>query len=80
MAKPWIAEPSSRLVNQADKQLVAQLSARIAPDTKVPTLTIQLPLGISLSDPVQLKVDNGRPSSVTRCRLAPMPAASSPYR
>lgn len=48
-----------QMVNREDKQLVAQLTARIAPDTKAPSLTIQLPLGISLTEPVQLRVDNG---------------------
>ncbi|CAN5895549.1 hypothetical protein BH11PSE3_BH11PSE3_15820 [soil metagenome] len=48
-----------QMINREDKQLVAMLAARIAPDTKAPTLTIQLPLGISLSEPVQVKVDNG---------------------
>jgi invasion protein IalB len=48
-----------QMVNREDKQLVAQLTARIAPETKAPTLTIQLPLGISLTEPVQLRVDNG---------------------
>jgi invasion protein IalB len=48
-----------QMVNQADKQLVAQLTAgKIGPD-KAPTLAIQLPLGISLSEPVQVKIDNG---------------------
>ena len=36
----------------------AQLSARVAAD-KSAVLLIQLPLGISLTEPVQLKVDNG---------------------
>jgi invasion protein IalB len=48
-----------QMINRDDKQLVAQLTARIAPETKAPTLTIQLPLGISLTEPVQVKVDNG---------------------
>lgn len=48
-----------QMINRDDKQLVAQLTARVAPDTKAPSLTIQLPLGISLTEPVQLKVDNG---------------------
>lgn len=47
------------MVNRDDKQLVAQLAARLAPETKAPVLVIQLPLGISLTEPVQLKVDNG---------------------
>jgi len=48
-----------QMINRDDKQLVAQLSARIAPDTKAAVLLIQLPLGISLTEPVLLKVDNG---------------------
>ena len=48
-----------QMINREDKQLVAQLSTRIATDTKAPVLLIQLPLGISLTEPVQLKVDNG---------------------
>jgi len=48
-----------QMINRDDKQLVVQLSARIGPESKVPTLTLQLPLGISLTEPVQLKVDNG---------------------
>jgi len=48
-----------QMINRDDKHLVVQLSARIAPDTKAPVLLIQLPLGISLAEPVQLKVDNG---------------------
>src|SRR4051812_9524184 len=43
-----------QMINREDKQLVAQLAARVAPDTKAPTLTIQLPLGISLTEPVQV--------------------------
>lgn len=48
-----------QMINREDKQVVVLVSARIAPDTKSPVLTIQLPLGISLTEPVQLKVDNG---------------------
>ena len=48
-----------QMINREDKQLVVQLSARVAPDTKAPMLLIQLPLGISLTEPVQLKIDNG---------------------
>jgi invasion protein IalB len=48
-----------QMINREDKQLVVQLSARLAPDTKAPVLIIQLPLGISLTEPVQIKVDNG---------------------
>jgi invasion protein IalB len=48
-----------QMINREDKQVVVLVSARIAPDSKSPVLTIQLPLGISLTEPVQLKVDNG---------------------
>jgi invasion protein IalB len=47
-----------QMINRDDKQLIAQLAARMAPD-KSAVLLIQLPLGISLAEPVQLKVDNG---------------------
>ena len=47
-----------QMINRDDKQLIAQLAARMAPD-KTAVLLIQLPLGISLTEPVQLKVDNG---------------------
>jgi invasion protein IalB len=47
-----------QMFNRDDKQLVIQLLARGTPE-KTPTLTMLLPLGISLTDPVQLKVDNG---------------------
>jgi invasion protein IalB len=47
-----------QMINRDDKQLIAQLSARVAAD-KSAVLLIQLPLGISLTEPVQLKVDNG---------------------
>ena len=48
-----------QMVNQADKQLVAQLTAGKIGSDKAPTLAIQLPLGISLSEPVQVRIDNG---------------------
>ena len=47
-----------QMINRDDKQLIAQLTARMTPD-KTAVLLIQLPLGISLTEPVQLKVDNG---------------------
>jgi invasion protein IalB len=48
-----------QMINREDKQLIVQLSARTAADTKAALLTLQLPLGISLTEPVQLKIDNG---------------------
>jgi invasion protein IalB len=41
------------------RQLLAQFSARLAADTKQPVLLMQLPLGINVSEPFQLKVDGG---------------------
>ena len=34
---------------------------RKSPDPKAALITLQLPLGLSLTEPVQLKVDNGQP-------------------
>jgi len=48
-----------QMINREDKQVVVVVSASIAPDTKAPVLTIQLPLGINLVEPIQIKVDNG---------------------
>ncbi|MFO1160437.1 MAG: invasion associated locus B family protein [Reyranellaceae bacterium] len=48
-----------QMINRDDKQVVVVVSARIPSDTKSPVLTIQLPLGISLVEPVQIKIDNG---------------------
>jgi invasion protein IalB len=47
-----------QMINREDKALVALLAARTAAD-KTSVMTIQLPLGINLSEPVQLKIDNG---------------------
>lgn len=49
-----------QLVAQDSRQLLIQVSARNAPDTKAPTLILQLPLGISLAEPIQIKVDSGK--------------------
>jgi len=48
-----------QMINREDKQLVVQLAARLAPDTKAPVLALQLPLGINLAEPIQVKVDDG---------------------
>ena len=48
-----------QMINRDDKKLVALLSAHVPAATKAPVLLIQLPLGISLTEPVQLKVDDG---------------------
>ncbi len=48
-----------QLVAQENKQLVIQLAARLGAD-KAPVLGLQLPLGINLAEPIQLKVDAGK--------------------
>ena len=48
-----------QMINRDEKQLVVQLVARINPETKAPALGLQLPLGINLAEPIQIKVDNG---------------------
>jgi invasion protein IalB len=47
-----------RQENQS-RQLVAQFAARISPDTHSPVLLMQLPLGINVTEPIQLKIDAG---------------------
>ncbi len=47
------------MINSENKQIVVQLVARVPADTKAPMLLIQLPLGLNLTEPVQLKIDNG---------------------
>ncbi len=48
-----------QLVTRETNQLVAQAVARLGPD-KQPLLALQLPLGISVSEPVVIRVDGGR--------------------
>jgi len=48
-----------QLVANENKQLVIHLAARLGPD-KAPVLGLQLPLGINLAEPIQLKVDAGK--------------------
>ncbi len=48
-----------QLVRKENNQLVAQLVANYPRDAKLPALTIQLPLGLNLAEPIQLKIDNG---------------------
>lgn len=48
-----------QLIAQENKQLVIQLAAGRGPD-KAPVLGLQLPLGINLAEPIQLKVDAGK--------------------
>jgi invasion protein IalB len=43
------------------RQLVASVAVRFAPDTKAGVISILLPLGLNLTEPVLIKVDNGPP-------------------
>jgi invasion protein IalB len=51
------------------RQLVASVAVRYAPAAKTTTLTMQLPLGLNLTEPVLLKVDGGQPErqSIQTC-------------
>jgi invasion protein IalB len=42
-----------------DKQPLALLTVRVPPDSKIPTMMVQLPLGLNLVEPVQIRIDNG---------------------
>ncbi len=52
-----------RAVQQASQAqgqpLLAAIAVRVPADTKKPTMTLQLPLGIQLAEPVTLRVDEG---------------------
>jgi invasion protein IalB len=49
-----------QLFQRETRQLVLSVLVRKAPDLKAALLAIQLPLGLNLTEPVQLKVDNGQ--------------------
>jgi invasion protein IalB len=49
-----------QLFQRDTRQLVLSVLVRKAPDPKAALLAIQLPLGLNLTEPVQLKVDNGQ--------------------
>jgi invasion protein IalB len=44
-----------------DRQLLMQVAVRYDPGPKAATMSILLPLGLNLTEPVQIKVDNGPP-------------------
>lgn len=48
------------LVNRDDGKLVVLVSVRLPPKTQ-PTMMLQLPLGLSVAEPVQIAVDRGIP-------------------
>ncbi|MCC6887898.1 MAG: invasion associated locus B family protein [Hyphomicrobiales bacterium] len=48
-----------RIPNQGDRLLVAVLVRRPADPKAAPQMTLQLPLGLNLTEPVQIRVDGG---------------------
>jgi invasion protein IalB len=52
-----------QLFHRESRQLLLMVLARRGPDAKTAPahLTIQLPLGLNLTEPVQIRVDNGPP-------------------
>lgn len=48
-----------RIPNQGDRLLAAVLVRRSADPKAAPQMTIQLPLGLNLTEPVQVRVDGG---------------------
>jgi invasion protein IalB len=51
------------------RQLVASVLVRYVPASKSTTMTMQLPLGLNLTEPLLIKVDNGQPErqSIQTC-------------
>jgi invasion protein IalB len=54
------------------RQLVASVAVRFAPEAKAGVMSILLPLGLNLTEPVAIKVDNGPPErqSIQTCNNA----------
>ena len=50
-----------QLFQRDTRQLLVAVLVRKAPDAKAALMTIQLPLGLNLTEPVLIKVDNGQP-------------------
>jgi invasion protein IalB len=50
-----------QLVHRESHQSLVLVMARASKDPKGAALTIVLPLGLNLTEPVQIKVDNGKP-------------------
>jgi invasion protein IalB len=50
-----------QLFQRDTRQLLVSMLVRKSPDPKAALITLQLPLGLNLTEPVQLKVDNGQP-------------------
>jgi invasion protein IalB len=58
-----------QLFQRDTRQLLVSVLARKAPDPKSALLTLQLPLGLNLTEPILLKIDNGQPEkqSIQTC-------------
>jgi invasion protein IalB len=58
-----------QLFQRDTRQLVLSILVRQPPDAKTAVMMIQLPLGLSLTEPVLIKVDNGQPErqSIQTC-------------
>jgi invasion protein IalB len=50
-----------QLFQRDTRQLLLSMLVRKGPDAKTAGVTMQLPLGLNLTEPIQLKVDNGAP-------------------
>jgi invasion protein IalB len=50
-----------RLTRADTRTLLAAVAVHFAPDLKAASMTILLPLGLNLTDPVAVRVDNGAP-------------------
>jgi invasion protein IalB len=48
-----------QMIQQQTRQMVVQLAVRAPADSKTPVMMVQLPLGLNLAEPLQLKVDTG---------------------
>ncbi|WP_170149628.1 invasion associated locus B family protein [Rhodoplanes roseus] len=61
-----------QLFNRETRQLVLSILVRQPRDAKAAVMMIQVPLGISLTDPMQIKVDAGQPErqAVQTCTAA----------
>ncbi|HEY4403410.1 MAG TPA: invasion associated locus B family protein, partial [Xanthobacteraceae bacterium] len=50
-----------QIFQMPSRQLVASVAVRFAPELKTGSMSILLPLGLNLTEPVLIKVDNGAP-------------------
>jgi invasion protein IalB len=51
----------NRVSHRETRELIAAVALRIPPDIKKPVVTVQLPLGIQVTDQITLPVDDGKP-------------------